>query len=518
MNFAKRTKRQKKIKVEDGDPSEKKYAHTIQFYKEPPTDNISLQEFEDLAIQRLKVLKVIESMSFKEKKGSKQFQKALETEFNKDKFLPKSESMGGAATAEIQKRRSDHISHFILRLAYCKSEELRRWFITQELELFRFRFLDERTSFRTQFLIDNDLHYEPIDAKEKEALKKQLVDSSYNLTEMSIEGIEFYKVPFTEALDLVRSRKIYVHKGYAYVPSNDLVSIVISAYRAHLSHALALTARAVPQLEEDNRLLPLLNNLSKQYLGQDYGGKQTNAGKVSIGELDGLSRKSFPLCMRHLHSALKHDHHLKYWGRMQYGLFLKAIGITLEQALIFWRSEFSKTMDVDKFDKQYAYNIRHNYGKEGKRVDYTPYSCMKIITSNAPGAGDHHGCPFRHSDATILKQQMSSYGVSQTSIDSIMTYMNGGHCQLACSRYFDVTHQLPEGTTSIQHPNHYFEESRKVLTGVKPTNGAYRSPSSQISNPVQASKDNQPIGDGDDFNDETGISMDDLDKMEAGAV
>ena len=61
-----------------------------------------------------------------------------------------------------------------------------------------------------------------------------------------------------------------------------------------------------------------------------------------------LSKKSFPLCMQQLHQGLRAAHHLKHWGRMQYGLFLKAIGLSLDEAMKFWRTEFIKTIDADK--------------------------------------------------------------------------------------------------------------------------------------------------------------------------
>jgi len=31
--------------------------------------------------------------------------------------------------------------------------------------------------------------------------------------------------------------------------------------------------------------------------------------------------------------------------------------------MVFWRTEFAPRIAGDKFEKEYAYNIRHNYGE-----------------------------------------------------------------------------------------------------------------------------------------------------------
>ncbi|KQL59505.1 DNA primase large subunit [Amazona aestiva] len=119
----------------------------------------------------------------------------------------------------------------------------------------------------------------------------------------------------------------------------------------------------------------------------------------------------------------------------------------------------------NKFDKGYAYSIRHSYGKEGKRTDYTPYSCMKIIMSNPPSQGDYHGCPFRHSDPELLKQKLQSYKIPASGITQIMELVKGMHYQLACQKYFELTHYVDDIGFSLNHPNQYFTESQRLLNG-----------------------------------------------------
>lgn len=443
------------------------YGLSLQFYGQPPTENISLTEFETFAVERLKLLKTIENVGISYVKQSEQYSKKLENELKNLNFPYRVEVEGKvhSGPSEYEKRRKDHISHFILRLAYCQTEDLRRWFIQQEVELFRYRFNELSAKHKLEFLHRNNLQYDTISMDEKRALQDKLINSSYAVSGITVEDQDFYKVPFQDALDLVKTRKVYLKAGYVYIPHQDIVTIVLNDFRTRLSKALALTARSLPIVHSDERLQPLLNHLSHAYVGQDYS-IQKNVGKVSLDQIDSLSGKSFPLCMRQLHQSLREHHHLRHGGRMQYGLFLKGIGLTLEQALQFWRSEFIRgKVDADKFDKQYAYSIRHMFGKEGRRADYTPYSCMKVILSNPPSQGDYHGCPFRHSDPELLKQKLQFYKVSPSGISQILELVKGMHYQLACQKYFELTHNVEDANFSLNHPNQYFTESQRLLGG-----------------------------------------------------
>lgn len=80
----------------------------------------------------------------------------------------------------------------------------------------------------------------------------------------------------------------------------------------------------LPRMDEDTRLVPILNNLSHGFLaGVPSEWTSHSADEIRADMIDDLARKHFPMCMRNLHECVVRDRHLKHYGRLQYGLFLK---------------------------------------------------------------------------------------------------------------------------------------------------------------------------------------------------
>ncbi|XP_044278032.1 DNA primase large subunit isoform X4 [Varanus komodoensis] len=231
MQFSGRGRRKLKL----ANTSQVLYPLSVHFYAEPPTENISLIEFETFAVDRLKLLKTVENLGVSYVKGTPNYKQKLELELKHLKF-----PFHALAEEEHEARRKDHISHFILRLAFCQSEELRRWFIQQEMDLFRYRFTQLNDSLIEKFLQYANLAYDIIPESEKEDIEDKLLHATHNFGPSDVKKNVFYRVPFCDAVDLVRVRQVYFHGGYAYVPLQDFLAIVLNSYRTKLSKALAI--------------------------------------------------------------------------------------------------------------------------------------------------------------------------------------------------------------------------------------------------------------------------------------
>lgn len=459
--------------------------HDLLLYVTPPISTIPLAELYNIALDRMKALKIVEqALSRGLSKNIEDKKSAVLQEFKKQGLktyarLLYSTGCGEPSELDLKARNEDHVSHFILRLAHCHSENLRRWFITKEWELFRMRYSSMNMEGIRNFLAAYKLEFIPISAEEKNSLMDLLVESTLNVTLDFVQSKDFYKVPFTDVLDLVSSRRVFLRAGNAYIPSRDLLSIVGTIFKDNLSRGLHMTANGMAFLEEDERLRSLIN-LHKIDMSDAYD-RPKNTGKVLPEDLDHLSRVSFPLCMRQCHESVRSTHHAKHGTRMQYGLFLKSIGLSLDDAVRFWREEFTRNMGLDKFEKQYLYNIRHNYGQEGKRTSYSSFSCMKILTG-AVGAGDCHGCPFKHNSTVILKKQLEDNGIPIVEIPSILNFVGQRQYELACTKYFEIMHPNTP-VEAIYHPKQYYELSRKY----------YGEGDSDIKKPIKENKVMNPV-------------------------
>jgi DNA primase large subunit len=446
--------------------------HLDFYYQTPPSTELSLSEFEDFALSRLIVLRKIEEMKIKAVSGQ-EFQDKLRKTLGENLPTDSTTSSSVASSTPALRAsnfRKDCASHFILRLAYCRTEDLRRWFLTQETALFKYRLQSLENlggDYFLKFLKQANLTFIKVSEGEKKGMQQFL---SYGLNLSDFSKSAFYKIPFHQASELISRRDVYVSGGFAFVPSSKLLSIVSARFRAGLSKSLALAGQSFSAISEDTRIAPLLKNMNKQYTGRNFGAQNGTTSDINASNVDELSKRSMPLCMKMSQVGMKRDHKLKHWARLQYGLFLKAAGLEMEEALLFFQTEFTKIMTSEQFTKGYAYNIRHMYGKEGKRASYTPYNCTKIIMGNPPAQGDLHGCPFRHYDDNSLSALLGSMGISGQDKDGILHHKKTKNFQLACAKHFEVTHPGIEKLSAAEgvsmegvgnHPNAWMESSVK---------------------------------------------------------
>ncbi|MCJ1289655.1 hypothetical protein MMC34_001188 [Xylographa carneopallida] len=466
---------------------QQEYPTRLSFYDVPPTAEITLEQFEQWAIDRLRILAELEACSFRNKTPA---ETAAHIAPLLQKYLPLYSNTSSSLGAQDEKlkleRQKDHYSHFILRLAFSSTEDLRRRFARIESALFKLRFQTDDARERQAFIESLDFNWEIVPEDEKRELGSHLLNATPGLRRQELEEGGWFKVDWETVPELVESRRVFVKKGKAYVPAREQMSMVLAEFGARLEKGLELTSRALPRLDEDDRLTPILAHLSKNFATPDATLADADSAlpgaPITAASVDGLAAH-FPLCMRNLHTTLRANSHLKHFGRLQYTLFLKGLGLSLEDCLLFWRRSFRLITD-DTFAKEYRYNVRHAYGDVGGdalrrgRGGYAPFSCQKILTEHPPGSGESHGCPYRHFGADNLAALLQTTGVTDRDVlRGVREDVDKKRFHIACNRVFEWAHRAElkrvkeDGSWAaaeldvIVHPNTYFKRSYLLRNG-----------------------------------------------------
>lgn len=174
-----------------------------------------------------------------------------------EKYLPL-DTNSSLSTQLASQRKKDHYSHFILRLAFSSTEDLRRRFARLETMLFRLRLSTDDMRERTTFVQNLNLDWEMVSDEERTQLASELAATSSALggrKQHATEEESWCKVDWDRVPELIESRKVFLKAGKAYVPSREQTSMVVSEFSSRLERALEVRTIVLKMKSEESKAL-----------------------------------------------------------------------------------------------------------------------------------------------------------------------------------------------------------------------------------------------------------------------
>jgi len=152
-----------------------------------------------------------------------------------DKHLPLHANSSNSSALQDE-RRKDHYSHFILRLAFSSTEDLRRRFSRLESMLFRLRYQTDDTRERKEFVNSLDFEWDVVGDNEKLELGEALVNATGPWRKN--EERDWFKVDWERVPELVGQRRVLLKGGMAYVPQREQLTLVVNDFAKKLDQGL----------------------------------------------------------------------------------------------------------------------------------------------------------------------------------------------------------------------------------------------------------------------------------------
>ena len=213
--------------------------------------------------------------------------------------------------------------------------------------------------------------------------------------------------------------------------------------------------------DDDYRMVDLIRRIKDQVSLPKIPTKYNNADTILKAQDIETISQDFPLCFRRVHQNLKTNHRVGHHARIAYTLFLKEIGLSLEESVQFWSHYYSKdskshasreykqpqcSHSWQKNHKKFEYSINHLYGNAGSSKNYSAHSCSSIADRSV-SIHEELTCPFNDFDiedlGTLLSTELTNDKIKKVTATQIK-----GPVQ-ACSRYLQEKKGLHDISSSI---------------------------------------------------------------------
>uniref|UniRef100_A0A8D8TGQ6 DNA primase large subunit n=1 Tax=Cacopsylla melanoneura TaxID=428564 RepID=A0A8D8TGQ6_9HEMI len=415
----------------------------------------------------------------------------------------------------------DIVGHFMLRLLTIYSSEMKDFLIQSEIDLFKSR-LDEEIV-PSQFIqscritsrhIDNILGIwnteqssETLGSNEENVVHRQNIIGKTNqkilykrlkhqdLFQMYLLTLRLFckslrvpqvvqhflqccndkcasyhiTVPFQTCLNLVSKRKIHLIKGKAKIFCCNWKEALVEIFEYFfLHHILELRSNAFTNnyIQDDLRMIHLFKEIKLSYIMfRSADSFSDNEQSVKIIKFDQVDKESvnFSPCIANVHKILRTIHRLKHNDRFYFSLFLKNIGMTLNESILFWKAEYSQVSccssvcshSWQKNERKYIYGIRHLYGLEGSRKRYSAPDCQ-TIQSNMHVSNLDHSCPFLYPNDDALIQSLSpKVATDPNKMDAVLNFRQN-HTPLESCRFYMSLLTEREGVPGFESPTGYY--------------------------------------------------------------
>ena len=432
------------------------------FYNKIGQDIImDISKLTKLVIERYKILRRIEKFYRKYKKIKLYVKENLPEEIRWEKN-------------DENNIKNDISSYFILALIMCRNDYDRRWFIRQETKLYRARIYILRRYNMYKILINLGLALKELKEEDDSSIDINKIRFRLLKNPRKKENEKIYFCKFEDALNLVMTHEYYIYMGNIYIPESDLHSLFKLVLMQNMDNTISKIRDNLENIIKDKRIQEIISlfNKEKDYITSEEISRMIKniPNKIKLrtmNDIDSLSEKCFPLCMALIERHLNKFSHLNHYGRLQYSLFLKGAGLPLQESLKFFQKKYEKKITLEKFQKEYAYNIRHSYGLEGRRYSYAPYSCNKLIQMIGPIGKECHGCPFKTYSTDNLEEILNTCNLNPMDIEAILNKKKRNQFQQACVKYFKGKFpDVPAYGIGI-HPNKYFTSAMKAFKNIK---------------------------------------------------